>query len=284
MTTHTFQFSRAKSATELMGSAARSKDATGPASPVPILGVRDVDELHGSTPVDRAEAHERALVYASRAGDRGALEELLSLHQSRVFGVCLSMCGDPELARDLSQDALVKVILGLPTFGFRSRLSTWITRVTINVCLTDRRKRRIRRTVSLDSLAPRAGTTLSQGLQAGGGGGGGGGGSVGGNLADLREPGVVEAVESRESQERLSRAFSRLDPQQRAILILRDGQGLDYAEIATILETPDGTVKSRLFRARAALRKEMERLTSDPPDQPSPSLRPLNGGASVRDQ
>jgi RNA polymerase sigma-70 factor (ECF subfamily) len=225
----------------------------------PLLNDEDVDHLHDSASIDLRQAQERALFHAWRAGDRDALAELLELHQARIYAVCLGMTGDSDLAQDLAQDALVKVIQGLPGFGFRSRLSTWITRVAINVCLSDRRKRRLRRTISLNAVQ-------TPGKPAGGVGGGAdrSGPSLGANLPDSREPAPGQVVQSREECERLRSALIGLEPQQRAILILRDGQGFDYSEIASILEIPEGTVKSRLFRARLALRSELERLGGAP--------------------
>lgn len=221
------------------------------ASPESMLDDRAVETLHDSASIDLQQARERALLHAWRAGDQAALAELLESYQSRVYAICLGMTGNPDHALDLSQDALVKVIQGLPGFAFRSRLSTWITRVVINVCLSDRRKRRLRKAASLSASPVRESRHAA---------GGGGATSIGANLADSRELPPDQAVQWKEDRERLRSALSRLEPQQRAILILRDGQGFDYVEIASILEIPEGTVKSRLFRSRLALRTELERI------------------------
>lgn len=188
---------------------------------------------------------ERRLIDRWRQGSREALAELLSLHEGRIYGVCLRMVNDAEAARDLAQDTLVKVIQGLDRFDERARLSTWITRIAMNVCLTHRRRQLVRRTSSLDAPAQGPETAAPSAAAA---------------VPDHREPGVASAVESREARRLLEQALTRLDPEQRAILLLRDGHAMDYADIALVLDIPQGTVKSRLFRARTALRAEIDRL------------------------
>ena len=199
------------------------------------------------------QAREQTLLDAYASGDAGALEELLKDNEDRVYATCLRMCGDPDHARDLTQDTFIRVIQGLDQFGGKSKLSTWITRIAINVCLSDRRRQSVRQTLSLDSVAGKASR----------GGAEGQGASLASMLADEREPGPAGRVESDEQRRLLALAISRLDPKRRAILILRDGQELDYTDIAQVLGVPTGTVKSRLFRARVALRNELERLEED---------------------
>lgn len=189
------------------------------------------------------EVREQALLRAWRGGEASALEELLLAVEPRLMSLCFRMCGRPQDARDLCQEAMVKIIHGLPGFGGRSRVSTWMIRVAMNVCLTDRRRAKIRRMASLDAAS----------------GSGEEGQSLGESRAEAREPTAEGRVERGEDLRRLSRGLARMEPEQRALLILRDGQGLDYADIAEVMEVPVGTVKSRLFRARVALREEVEK-------------------------
>ncbi len=185
------------------------------------------------------------MLAAAVAGDRHALGELLEWHQPRIYAVCLRMCGNAERARDLTQDSLVRVIHGLPEFAGRSRVLTWMLRVAMNVCLTDRRRQRLRLTASLDESAGPE-TPPASARVAG------------------REPDVVQGVQLTEERRRLAQALDRLEPEERSLLLLRDGQDIDYADIAEILGVPLGTLKSRLFRARQALRREMESLEERP--------------------
>lgn len=156
---------------------------------------------------------------------------LLAPELDRVYAVCRRMVGRREDAEELAQDALVKIIRGLPAFDGRSSLSTWMTRVTINACLSwmrTRARKTVQKTIRLEQpeLIP-------------------------------EEPGSPAGVQSDEHAA-VERALDRLKPEHRAVLVLRDVRDLDYEAIGASLDLPIGTVKSRLFRARAALRRELE--------------------------
>ena len=198
------------------------------------------------------------LVDRIRAGDSAAWSDLTLRYQNRLFSVCLRMVHDRQLAADLAQDAFVKIIQGLHTYDGRSRLSTWLIRVTMNVCLSRLRSEKIRRHASLEGMAERRG----DGSGSGGGGGGGGGISAADEFRQTREPDQVTGVQDNEDKERVLHALSLLDPDQRAVLILCDCRGLAYEQIAEVLGVAVGTVKSRLFRARAALRDAVESIGS----------------------
>ncbi len=202
---------------------------------------RPRQEIAEAPPIAFEEIREQALLQRSREGDRAALEELLLLMEPRINALCFRMAGRAEDARDLCQEAMVKIIRGLPGFSGRSRFSTWATRIAMNVCLTSRRRGKLRKTASLD--APARGAPEHEPLA---------------ERCESREPPADERVQRGEELKNLAQALARLEPEQRALLILRDCQGLDYAEIADVIEAPVGTVKSRLFRARAALRELME--------------------------
>ncbi|MCZ6835192.1 MAG: RNA polymerase sigma factor [Planctomycetota bacterium] len=187
---------------------------------------------------------ELQLLEAHRNGDPGAMGELMQSYQRRVFSVCYRMLGNPDEAADLTQDSLVKVLEGLDSYNGRSKLSTWVIRVAMNCCLSHLRREKIRKHCSLDDLV----STDSDG----------GGGVNLGNLLESGEPGASEHVQRAEVHSSLLKALNSLDPDSRALLILRDLNGLDYLQIGEVLDVPVGTVKSRLFRARAALREAAE--------------------------
>lgn len=177
------------------------------------------------------EPPDRDILERARSGDREAMGLLLAPELDRVYATCRRMVGRREDAEELAQDALVKIIRGLPTFDGRSSLSTWMTRVTINACLSWMRTRARtsgRRPVNLEQ---------PELIRA--------------------EPGTPAGVQSDEHAA-LERALDRLKPEYRAILVLRDVRELDYEAIGASLDLPIGTVKSRLFRARAALRRALE--------------------------
>jgi len=182
---------------------------------------------------------ELQLVEAHRGGDPDAMGQLLEAYQRRLYSICYRMVRNEHDARDLTQDSMVRVIQGLDSYDGRSKLSTWIIRVTMNTCLSYLRKQRLRRHGSLDLASED---------------------SAGGPI-DPRSKGELlptSRVELSEMRSVLGRAMMRLDPDMRAVLVLRDMQDLEYQSIAHSLEVPIGTVKSRLFRARLALRTAVE--------------------------
>ena len=187
---------------------------------------------------------ELQLVQAHRRGNAEAIGELLGAYERRIYAVCFRMVRDEHDARDLAQDAMVKVLQGLDGYDGRSKLSTWIIRISMNSCLSHLRKQRLRRHGSIERDWPR---------EAAGAVGPGG---AAGELPPAR------GVEHTEMQGILSRALGSLDPQMRAVLVLRDMQDLEYGQIAEVLNVPVGTVKSRLFRARVALRTAVEAETA----------------------
>ncbi|MCI0674649.1 MAG: sigma-70 family RNA polymerase sigma factor [Phycisphaerales bacterium] len=205
---------------------------------------------------------ELQLVESYRKGGPGAyaaIEELIRSYQRRVYSICYRMVKHEADAADLTQDVLLKVVENLPTYNGQSKLSTWVIRVTMNHCLTHLRKEKIRDHKSLDRAGMGHGSGENAGAGRGGSGVGGaaGGGGVAGGLRS-KEPLPAESVEQAQLREALLSALEGLDAPSRAILVLRDMQDLDYEQLAEVLEIPLGTVKSRLFRARAALRAAVE--------------------------
>jgi RNA polymerase sigma-70 factor (ECF subfamily) len=202
-------------------------------------GGAPTDERGRLTPL-----RELQLVQAHRRGSAEAIGELLRSYQRRIYSVCFRMVHNEHDARDLAQDAMVKVLQGLDGYDGRSKLSTWIIRVSMNCCLSHLRKQRLRRHGSIDRDWPQG---AAGPLEAGGSGG---------------EQPAARGVEHTEMRGILSRALVSLDPQMRSVLVLRDMQDLEYTQIAEVLDIPVGTVKSRLFRARVALRAAVEAETA----------------------
>lgn len=194
------------------------------------------EQLRGPDPDPDAD-----LLAAARGGDRQALDTLLRRHEERLHAVCRRITGDPTDALDALQEAMVAIVRGLPRFDGRSRVSTWMYRVTTNCCLDELRRRRRRPTDPLPALeeAPPGGA-----------------------------PDVDEAVAARTD---IDAALAALPPEFRAPVVLRDVVGHDYTEIAAILEIPPGTVRSRIARGRRALARD---LGNQAPSPDRPSLRP----------
>lgn len=187
------------------------------------------------------------LIEQIQQGDRSALGTLLQRHQQRLYNVALRMVSNRDDAAEVTQDAMLKVCEHIDGFRSDAQITTWMTRIVMNQSISLLRKRKVRKHISLESSGPSSNgddqaTSLRQ------------------YLADSGEPGPEDRVETGEMIEYLKQAIARLDDDFRAVLVLRDIEQMDYQQIAGVLELKVGTVKSRLFRARLALRQEVQKL------------------------
>lgn len=208
-------------------------------------------------PLSPDDARDIDLIERIRKGgpaDRQAWGEMVRLYQDRIYSVCMKMLRDREAAADLTQETFVRLIQGIETYDGRSKLSTWLIRVAMNACLSYLRAQKLRKHASLDAGLP---PSLIRGMNVRASEGGSGATGPG------REQTPGQGVELHEQRRRVAAALAGLEPDHRAILVLRDVQGLEYEQIAAVLEIAGGTVKSRLFRARMALREALERTESD---------------------
>lgn len=171
------------------------------------------------------------LARAAAKGDTGAFEQLVRLHENKVYALALRMCGNPEDAGDAAQEAFLSAWRGLPSFRGESGFSTWLYRLTSNAAIDQlRRGKRRRGETSLDD------------------------GELPADVPD-RGPSPQENAESVELRDAVSAGLRQLGEDHRQILVLREYQELSYEEIAQVLDVDLGTVKSRISRARRALRK-----------------------------
>jgi len=183
-------------------------------------------------PIDDLRSRELELVERHARGDESAFDEVYTLHSGRVYGLCLRLAGDPEEAFDLAQEVFLRVHRHLARFRGRSSLSTWIYRVTVNHCRSRLARRRIS-AVPLEEAVARGDEPRARG-------------------ADPERLAVVS-----QASRRLGAALARLPLKLRMAVVLRDVEGLAYGEIASVLRVPVGTVRSRIARAREALRQEL---------------------------
>jgi RNA polymerase sigma-70 factor (ECF subfamily) len=181
------------------------------------------------------------LVEAFRAGQGAAFDDLVRRHDARVLRVCHRILGDADAALDAAQETFVRAWRALRQFHGDSRFSTWLTRIAINQCRNElRRRRTVKHTQPLSLDAPAGGTD--------------------GSPRDaVRAPGPdpYEEARGREVSAALSVALAEIDDEAREVLLLRDAEDLSYEEIAEILEVPVGTVRSRLHRARNEVRRRL---------------------------
>ena len=181
-------------------------------------------------------AEERRLLAAARGGERGALDRLLRLLSGPVYRFGRGFCGDPHDAEDVTQVTLTALARSLHSFRGESSLTTWAYRVARNACTRQRRRgaRAPARLESLDAATPaRAGA-----LQ----------------VVDPRED-PQQSLERAELRGALQRAIASLPPSQREVLVLRDVEGLSAKQVGEALRLTERAVKSRLHRARVALRE-----------------------------
>jgi RNA polymerase sigma-70 factor (ECF subfamily) len=200
--------------------------------------VKNVDAISWSD-VDSGEA---ALIARCAAGDEVACAELVAAHQRMVYGLALNLLGDRDEALDLCQDVFLRVFRTLSSFRGQSALRTWIYRIAVNQASNRRRwwsRRHRSEQVSLDEHLRTFGDVVSR--------------------QDVQPDRLLA---SRETAERIWQALARLPFDQRTALILREIDGLRYEEIAFTLNVAVGTVKSRLTRARQALRADLVELRS----------------------
>ena len=180
---------------------------------------------------------ESTLVARCRNGDESACAEVVAQHQRMVFGLALHLLGNREEAMDLSQEVFMRVFRTLSTFRGQSALRTWIYRIVVNQA---RNRQRWWRRRHRDEQV-----SLEQHIQ-----------HVG-DFTSTSEPSPDRLLVSKENAGRLWQALDRLPFDQRTALILREIDGLRYEEMAFSLGIAVGTVKSRLTRARQALRAEL---------------------------
>jgi RNA polymerase sigma-70 factor (ECF subfamily) len=174
-------------------------------------------------------------------GDLTAFEPLVVKYQDRIYNLCWRMCGDRQAAEDLTQEAFLKAFESLGTFRGASGFFTWLYRIATNLALSYRRAERHQIHLGADRQwddMPSQAARLHRAVR---------------EASD--QPDV--AVERDEVRRIVWQAIQELDDEHRSVVVLRDMEGLDYAEMAEVLGVPAGTIKSRLHRARMAIRERL---------------------------
>ncbi len=197
----------------------------------------EVDALAGP-------ARERELVDRCRCGDAVAFARIVALHEGMVFNLAARLLGDGEEARDVAQEVFLQVYRRLGRFEGRSSLKTWIYRIVVNQCHNKRRfwhRHGRDREEELDDRCTAPPTSRSGEW--------------------LASP--YEQTRSHERSLAVQKALMCLSFDQRSVVVLREIEGLSCEEVAAALGIPDGTVKSRLSRARDALRRHLSALLGE---------------------
>ena len=179
---------------------------------------------------------EQELVAQARRGDESAFEALVTENEKRIYNLCRRLTGNQEDAAELTQEAFLNAWRGLGRFQGESSFSTWLYRLATNACIDflrkEKRRQSLSMTVSLDDEEEARQVELPDERYA--------------------PEGALERAEARRA---VAEGLKRLTLEHRQVLVMREIHGLSYAEIGQVLGLEEGTVKSRIARARGALRK-----------------------------
>jgi RNA polymerase sigma-70 factor (ECF subfamily) len=186
--------------------------------------------------------HIRELVRKAQKNDLGAFEELVHLYQDRVYGLCYQLTNNHADAQDLAQEVFIRAYTGLGSFRNEADFGTWLHRIAVNQGININKKQKKNNAISLDAPFKTAEGEMLREIAATG--------------EDPQE--VYEQVEMQKS---VRTALDQLSQEHRSILVLREMQGYSYEEIAAIVGCSLGTVKSRINRARQALKEMFSGLT-----------------------
>lgn len=186
---------------------------------------------------------EGEVVERLRGRDEAAFEQLVGEHEREVFGLARRMLGDHEEALDATQETFLRAFRGLPSFRGQASLRTWLYGITLNVCRNRLTSAHARSRKITQPLVLVDETGAQQPVP----------------VPDTA-PDPEQTAYGRELRSALEHALAALSFEHREIVLLRDVQGLDYGEIAAVLGCALGTVKSRLGRARGALREALKEV------------------------
>ncbi|MCU0596091.1 MAG: sigma-70 family RNA polymerase sigma factor [Desulfobacterota bacterium] len=188
-------------------------------------------------------------VLLCQKGDVDAFEILVERHQKRMLNVAYRMLGDYDEACDVVQEAFFAAYRAIRSFRREAKFSTWLYGIVVNHArnrIKQAQSRSRHETRSIDDPVE-----LKEGrLQR--------------EVSDCGES-AVEQLEKKEIEARVQECIGALETEYREVLVLRDIQGFSYDEIGELLKLPDGTVKSRLFRARAAMKDCLAKVLGDWP-------------------
>jgi RNA polymerase sigma-70 factor (ECF subfamily) len=172
-----------------------------------------------------------ACVRRLQRGDTGAFEVLVQRHERTIFNLVYRMLGDYDDAAETSQEVFLSAYRAIGQFRGEANFSTWLYRIALNHAASRRKSAsaRQKRLVPIDSA----------------------------DMVDDGQVGPAESLEKKELRESVQRALSELDAEDAAVILLRDLQDVSYEDVAHVLKIPVGTVKSRLHRARQALKARL---------------------------
>jgi RNA polymerase sigma-70 factor (ECF subfamily) len=179
---------------------------------------------------------EKILIEKSQKGDMESFEKLIKEYQKGAYNIAYRMLGNTEDAKDASQDSIIKIYRSIDGFKMKSSFKTWFYRIVTNTCLDYRRKRSRNNVLYIDNALNTEEGSYSRDVED-------------------QSDGPEEILLKNENMETLQRCIAGMPEKYRMAIILRDIRGFSYSEMGEIMELPEGTVKSRISRARIMLKK-----------------------------
>jgi len=195
----------------------------------------------------RTEDEDAQRVSLCKKGDIDAFEVLVKKHQKRMLNIAYRMIGSYEDACEVVQDAFVSAFKGIKNFEERAKFSTWLYTIVINLSRNRLKQLELKSHREDSSLDDPVLTNDSQITVE--------------PVSD--EPSILEKLEKRDVQQKVQECIHALDNESKEVIVLRDIQGFSYNEISDMLKIPEGTVKSRLFRARDSLNDCLKKVMGD---------------------
>jgi RNA polymerase sigma-70 factor (ECF subfamily) len=178
------------------------------------------------------------LINSFKSGDKTVFEDIILRYQDRIYNLCLYMLGNSHDAEDAAQDTFLKAYRSLNDFKPKASLYTWLYRIAVNTCIDHKRK------PFFESIFRRSDTGEEMVIEY-----------------PSVSPSPEKDYESKQIQSALQKALRKLSPKLRAVIVLKEMEGLSYEEIADTLDVSIGTVKSRISRAREELRTLLKDFT-----------------------
>jgi len=184
----------------------------------------------------------RELVKQAQKNDLGAFEELVRIYKDRIYGLCYQLTNNQADAQDLAQEVFIRAYTGLASFRNEADFGTWLHRIAVNQWINFKRKQKRHTLISLDAPIQTSEGEMTREVA-------------------VTEEDPQEIYEQMELQGFVRKALDQLSTEHRTVLVLRELQGYSYDEIASVVGCTLGTVKSRINRARQALKEMVNALS-----------------------
>ena len=193
-----------------------------------------------------ADDDDKELVARCQAGDRNAFRQLFVRYHRRAYGLALGVVHNPDTALDVVQEAFLKAHKHMDSFEGSSSFYTWLYRIVMNVAIDHLRKQQRSPTVDYDDAVAHLEEEAAAGEEA--------------ILPQLLHGNPAKEFQRKEMREKIEVALAKLSPNHRAVLVMRELDGLSYEEMAKVMKCSKGTIMSRLFHARRNMQKYLLEL------------------------